>query len=774
MRTRILHITLLCILGFSLSAQITISTGTYICPGDSVTLWHNIDSSSSTDTYNIATTTYLPEAYTGTNVTFDLFSGGADDNSSTAIDMGFTFCFWGNQYDECYVSPNGWVSFTEPTSAWAGDYDPSVTPDIGATIPKNCVFGPWRDWDPSVGGSGPVRYDTRGTAPYRRFVVSFDAIRMFSCTTLEGRFQFVFHETSNLIETHFDTISLCTTWVGGAGTHGLHNIGGTEAINVTGRNATAWSASDETTQFQPAGPTGLTIRWYDGAGNYIGNGDSIRVAPDSSQTYRVVASGAVCGDSVVLQRRIIVMDTISIETMPDSIVCDTAAVVLTATTTGEPIPAWSICGTNGTEGGGGIDSAKIGSGLTITSSPSPFYGLTNDLRMQMVYKASEMTAIDSGVITRLAINVRSKLSSHSYGNFTLKLKCVPDSCLSTAGGFIAGAETVWGPASYSTTLGWNLFTLDSTFNWNGRDNLLLEICYNGARSLFDQIETTTTSCNSVIWRADNVGDGCAFTSPLSQSAIRANLRVTRENFPPGDFNYCWTPGATLDDSTSATPVARPTEPTWYYVTIKGGPCVAMDSVFIDTFDCPDPLPVELLSFGAKKNGSKVDLHWTTSSEFNSDFFEVERSLDGRKFEKILKQKAAGFSNRTIQYQDQDIKPALGWNHYRLKSVDLDGSFEYSEIRSVEFDEGDNWSFYPNPLEEGSGLTIDLSGLSGNGPIELHLVDATGRLLLFKEFDESSASLPQHIEETKDLAKGVYFIRVVAADKGSVKKFVVDQ
>ncbi len=97
-----------------------------------------------------------------------------------------------------------------------------------------------------------------------------------------------------------------------------------------------------------------------------------------------------------------------------------------------------------------------------------------------------------------------------------------------------------------------------------------------------------------------------------------------------------------------------------------------------------PLPVELTHFFAKLENEKVRLEWATSSEKNSELFEVQKSADGEHFETIARIDAAGNSDSKIDYRMYDESPFLGDNYYRLKQVDFDGKFEYSTIEVIHF------------------------------------------------------------------------------------------
>ena len=94
------------------------------------------------------------------------------------------------------------------------------------------------------------------------------------------------------------------------------------------------------------------------------------------------------------------------------------------------------------------------------------------------------------------------------------------------------------------------------------------------------------------------------------------------------------------------------------------------------------LPVKLANFTAKKIDNAVQLDWQTFSENNSDHFEIERSKSGGAFAKVGEINAAGNSNQLLSYQFRDVDPGKGLNLYRLKQVDKDNKFEYSDTRWI--------------------------------------------------------------------------------------------
>ena len=95
------------------------------------------------------------------------------------------------------------------------------------------------------------------------------------------------------------------------------------------------------------------------------------------------------------------------------------------------------------------------------------------------------------------------------------------------------------------------------------------------------------------------------------------------------------------------------------------------------------LPVELLSFDAKRYQGNVKVDWKTASEINNDYFTIERSIDGENFERISEVDGAGNSTHTISYFMIDTDYKNGINYYRLKQTDYNGSETLSEIVAVD-------------------------------------------------------------------------------------------
>lgn len=174
-----------------------------------------------------------------------------------------------------------------------------------------------------------------------------------------------------------------------------------------------------------------------------------------------------------------------------------------------------------------------------------------------------------------------------------------------------------------------------------------------------------------------------------------------------------------------------------------------------------PLPVTLIAFDAVKEGLTALLTWITSTELNSDYFEIERSTDAKSWIKLGIVQAAGNSNAKNNYNFIDSIPESGLNYYRLKMVDLDGTFAYSRIKSVNFPEFSWAKLYPNPVNDVLQIAI-----SNKRVRKIRLIDSYGRTM----FDGQVSSASMRVD-MKSYVPGTYFIHLEQED-GMVRVFKI--
>lgn len=111
------------------------------------------------------------------------------------------------------------------------------------------------------------------------------------------------------------------------------------------------------------------------------------------------------------------------------------------------------------------------------------------------------------------------------------------------------------------------------------------------------------------------------------------------------------------------------------------------------------LPVEWLSFTAKPVHQNILLEWSTTLEENNQVFIIEKSNNGQHFEKIGEIAAKSNNSTFNDYQFWDDQPFINKNYYRLKQVDFDGKYQYSNIISIQYQTEQNSYVYPNPVRD---------------------------------------------------------------------------
>jgi hypothetical protein len=174
------------------------------------------------------------------------------------------------------------------------------------------------------------------------------------------------------------------------------------------------------------------------------------------------------------------------------------------------------------------------------------------------------------------------------------------------------------------------------------------------------------------------------------------------------------------------------------------------------------LPVKLINFTAMANEKHVLIAWTTSEETNSDYFEVQHSVDGKEWKAIGRVEASGESDVDKTYSYEHNGPIPGENLYRLKMMDQDGTFAYSRIRIVKMDVESVFSFHPNPVSD--LLKIDVADWSSLKNIKVS--NASG--LTVAELNELQiTNLSEKAINVRKFPSGMYLIQVTHKD-GTVK------
>lgn len=184
------------------------------------------------------------------------------------------------------------------------------------------------------------------------------------------------------------------------------------------------------------------------------------------------------------------------------------------------------------------------------------------------------------------------------------------------------------------------------------------------------------------------------------------------------------------------------------------------------------LPVNLTYFNAKRNNANnVTLTWQTAQEINSSGFEIQRLIGDGSWQAIAfvhSQASGGNSGLALNYSYIDNNSTDGVSQYRLRTIDIDGSYKFSEIRSVRgTEQGGKIILYPNPSSDGKVKVMfeDVSGAH-----DVLLTDMNGRLI------KQWTAVTNNNIEINNLTDGLYSLRVINRETGeqTVQKIVINK
>lgn len=311
----------------------------------------------------------------------------------------------------------------------------------------------------------------------------------------------------------------------------------------------------------------------------------------------------------------------------------------------------------------------------------------------------------------------------------------------------------------------------------------------GARYQPVTVELTDNSAGmSVRYFAGDAGTGTFTTTGASDIALEAyNNEEYWDLAPKGTatgkviitYDDYKNPSITVSENPNVFSVAHLTGGNWLNEGHNVTGTLTAGIVMSETISSWSPftlgaipeagLPVTLVSFNAKAVENNALVEWQTTSEDNASHFEVERSLDARSFQKIGTVAAAGNSNALQRYNftDRSFGNQLQTVYYRLRSVDLDGTFSLSRTVSLQpSGTGQYAGLYPNPARKASMVTVSTGIANG----EVSLWDMLGRQVPVRTSSLSDGSVQVSLN---GVTSGLYLLKL-ANNQGVVShKLVVE-
>lgn len=184
-------------------------------------------------------------------------------------------------------------------------------------------------------------------------------------------------------------------------------------------------------------------------------------------------------------------------------------------------------------------------------------------------------------------------------------------------------------------------------------------------------------------------------------------------------------------------------------------------ITIDNIPLGEPLPVELSMFSAMINGSRIILTWRTETEVSNYGFEVERSVERTKWTKVGFVEGNGNSNSPKVYSFIDSPNEIREFWYRLKQIDTEGTYQYSNIVSVDFNIPFQYELkqnFPNPFNP---VTYIYYSLPADGVVTIKVYDLLGNEIATLVNEHKEAGNYFVIFNGSELSSGVYICTMVA-------------
>lgn len=239
--------------------------------------------------------------------------------------------------------------------------------------------------------------------------------------------------------------------------------------------------------------------------------------------------------------------------------------------------------------------------------------------------------------------------------------------------------------------------------------------------------------------ADNEDGTCTYN---------ISIIVNSSNGASGDVTF------TLNGSTVHTELSCVCNPATisFPVTVACGTTINVDANYDapgNGNDCAGStgnivLPVEWISYKVTKKGNSNLISWTVIENNANKEYVIERSQDGSSFEQIGTQENEGAHNERHDYTFSDNKPFVGLNYYRIKQIDQDGSFIFSNLMVIESSLRKKTSIYPNPFRD--IIIMDSDYISS-----WNITNLYGQVI--KSGDEKQI-------DTADIPSGIYFLQIV--------------
>jgi hypothetical protein len=394
--------------------------------------------------------------------------------------------------------------------------------------------------------------------------------------------------------------------------------------------------------------------------------------------------------------------------------------------------------------------------VTITGGSEKSMASTGDITLSGTLALEDgilTTGANRVIVSSAATTAITDYSIDSYVNGNLRRR------VSTPGNyaFPVGTAAQYELAEMNFTSGSGFTDIDANFTATALPSP------SGLVSEGSEVDGITTDVlqflNYGYWTLNAVGTPTGIDYDLTLTS-RGHSNAANEVEKHGIFQNTgtasgsWTePGIQFDaDTVVDIGVALPSDP--ISIRIDG---VSAFQNFAIGLNVDNILPVTLSAFDATVTGiQQVTLNWVTESEVNSSYFDVERSPNASDWTFIGKRIGQGTTTATTNYTLVDEQVPAGVHYYRLKQVDFNGAYAYSEVVSATMRSAGALSFSPNPAND---------QLNVPAGVELRISDLTGKTLLYTQTNSNTLDI-------SSLPAGFYMVEMWNGEDRSVQQLVV--
>ena len=535
------------------------------CSNNCANLILKAPSVKSTEDYTYKDIPYQPYDFVTPTATTDA-TLYADDRHSAVFNLPFNFCFYDTIFTKAIISSNGYISF-QTALAGGGSVYTATTPIPTISYPRASIMGAFNDLDASPQVCPPVRkieWRLEGTAPYRRFVISFYNVGNFvqgvwsatgtNCNSLNpNTFQMVLYESTSFIEIYIKK-KICQSFTSNGSILGIQNWARNKAITAPGKNGVSWTSIEQGFGFVPSGSITLiqSATLHKLNGTILGNLELSNINSDSTTfTYNNYCLTNATTDTLIIKALYNSCSGGLPYTLSDTIYVnkESAGVPVLQTTN-------ALC--NGVANG----TIKVTNGSvgTTYSIDDVNYQSSNIFNVAagnyIVYKKEINNCIQSTTTTVTEPQVITINTVITTAQCTIDGNVVITSSGGTAP-YLYSKDGV----TYVTTNSINVQAGNNTVYVKDANNCVKEklITVGLTNTLFVNTIKDTTICEANTIQLNTVSNGTTFI---------------------------WNPSSNLSNATILSPIATPVTNTKYYITATLGGCIKNDSVTVSINTAP--------------------------------------------------------------------------------------------------------------------------------------------------------------------------------------------